>query len=394
MGLYHLGVIQALMKEGLLPRVISGSSAGSIITAMLGVKTDEELQRILDHGTMHLRFFGVRSTGSTVDDSDGWFARMWRSVRVSLPLPLQAFVHELGRIIPRWLKTRTLLDIDVLAECLKENIGNYTFGEAFARTGRVINITVAPSGSHNMPMLLNYLTAPHVVIWTAAAASCAIPGVFAPVDLLAKAPDGTVRPYLSAGVKRSDGSVEMDLPMARLSELFNVNMFVVSQVNPHARLFTGIDLGNGIFATAIQFLKREIRAYVENLSHVGLTFPVVKMLGRSLVPLVTQRYEGDITIVPPFTWRDISNLLTNPSKKAFYRAVNIGERCTWEKIPKVSPGALLSQNTLQKTTTDTMLSRRSLLGFRRCHVGGTTEHQSCRRRRRAMPVATRSLRAR
>lgn len=85
-----------------------------------------------------------------------------------------------------------------------------------------------------------------MLIWTAAAASCAIPGVFAPVDLLAKGPDGVVRPYLSGGVKWSDGSVEMDLPMARLSELFNVNMFVVAQVNPHARLFSGLELGNGL----------------------------------------------------------------------------------------------------------------------------------------------------
>jgi TAG lipase / steryl ester hydrolase / phospholipase A2 / LPA acyltransferase len=30
-----------------------------------------------------------------------------------------------------------------------------------------------------------------------------------------------------------DGSVDNDLPMAKLSELFNVNHFIVSQVNPH-----------------------------------------------------------------------------------------------------------------------------------------------------------------
>jgi TAG lipase/steryl ester hydrolase/phospholipase A2/LPA acyltransferase len=30
-----------------------------------------------------------------------------------------------------------------------------------------------------------------------------------------------------------DGSVQADLPMQRLSELFNINHFIVSQVNPH-----------------------------------------------------------------------------------------------------------------------------------------------------------------
>jgi hypothetical protein len=38
----------------------------------------------------------------------------------------------------------------------------------------------------------------------------------------------------------SDGSVESDLPMQQLSELFNVNHFIVSQVNPHSFLLASI----------------------------------------------------------------------------------------------------------------------------------------------------------
>jgi predicted acylesterase/phospholipase RssA len=36
-GVYHLGVIKALSEANLLPRVISGSSAGSLIAAKLAV---------------------------------------------------------------------------------------------------------------------------------------------------------------------------------------------------------------------------------------------------------------------------------------------------------------------------------------------------------------------
>lgn len=36
LGYYHLGVVKALFQEGLLPRVISGASAGSIMTAIIG----------------------------------------------------------------------------------------------------------------------------------------------------------------------------------------------------------------------------------------------------------------------------------------------------------------------------------------------------------------------
>lgn len=57
-----------------------------------------------------------------------------------------------------------------------ENTGLDTFQEAFERTGRIINITVAPVNDFDPPRLLNYLTAPHVCIYSAALASCAIPG--------------------------------------------------------------------------------------------------------------------------------------------------------------------------------------------------------------------------
>ena len=39
-----------------------------------------------------------------------------------------------------------------------------------------------------------------------------------------------------------DGSVGSDLPMQRLTELFNVNTFIVSQVNPHVCPFVKVDL--------------------------------------------------------------------------------------------------------------------------------------------------------
>jgi hypothetical protein len=56
------------------------------------------------------------------------------------------------------------------------DVGLYTFQEAFDKTGRIINITVAPNNNYDPPRLLNYLTAPHVCVWSAAAASCALPG--------------------------------------------------------------------------------------------------------------------------------------------------------------------------------------------------------------------------
>lgn len=36
LGYYHMGVVNALFQEALLPRVLSGASAGSIMTAVIG----------------------------------------------------------------------------------------------------------------------------------------------------------------------------------------------------------------------------------------------------------------------------------------------------------------------------------------------------------------------
>ena len=61
---------------------------------------------------------------------------------------------------------------------------------AFDRTGRIINITVAPINNYDPPRLLNYLTAPHICVWSAAAASCAVPGLFDSITLIVKEPNG------------------------------------------------------------------------------------------------------------------------------------------------------------------------------------------------------------
>ncbi len=43
-GYYHFGVIKALLDQNRLPRVIAGTSAGSLIAAFVCVRTDEELK--------------------------------------------------------------------------------------------------------------------------------------------------------------------------------------------------------------------------------------------------------------------------------------------------------------------------------------------------------------
>ena len=119
---------------------------------------------------------------------------------------------------------------------IESTIPDLTFGEAYAKTGRQVSITVAPAEPHQRSRLLYAVSSPHVYLRSAAMASCAIPGVFPAVMLQAKNEKGERQPYLPAR-RWVDGSVADDLPAKRLSRLYSTNHYIVSMVNPIARAF-------------------------------------------------------------------------------------------------------------------------------------------------------------
>ena len=43
----HFGVVKAFLDAGFMPRVISGTSAGGVVAAMVCTRTDAELKRML-----------------------------------------------------------------------------------------------------------------------------------------------------------------------------------------------------------------------------------------------------------------------------------------------------------------------------------------------------------
>ena len=57
------GIVRGLMEQGLLPRIIAGSSVGSIVAALAAVHTDEELRTMYSNmDTFNLSFFANNST--------------------------------------------------------------------------------------------------------------------------------------------------------------------------------------------------------------------------------------------------------------------------------------------------------------------------------------------
>jgi len=297
LGLYHLGVIKALFEQNLLPKVISGSSVGSIVAALVSTRQDKDLPELLE--MENIKFEAFEAVGSVY------------------------------RKIKRFFQKGVLMDINKLQNFLRGIVGDITFKEAYYKTKRILNITISGSNVIELPRLMNYLTAPDVLIWSAASASCALSGLYEPVELLSKRDDGSIEPYYPSKVKWSDGSVELDLPMLRLSELFNINHFIVSQVNPHVVPFiSSTPTKNTILQKIKKLCMGEIKHRICQLADLNL---LPKFL-HSLPGLVSQKYSGDITIVPNLTTDDYLKLLSNPTREWIKECSQKTERLTWNQI--------------------------------------------------------------
>lgn len=314
-GMYHFGVVRALHLNGLLPRIIAGASAGSIVAAIICTSSDEQLAQMCE---------------KNFSWSEHYNLCFFQGASVSY------FIKSGGKAI---------YNGRAFEKALKDDIGeSLTFMEAYDLTGRICNITVSGlKGSTRYPMLLNYLTSPNVLIWSAVQASCALPGVFEPKALLAKDRFGNVEPYMSDGLKWQDGSMQSDLPLSRLAELFNVNYFIVSQVNPQARIMSGIGAGTPhgpIFGLA-QFLRREIKQYLLSLSELLLQrgghriSPWLRPAGFSLVALIVQEYTGDVTIINGPGFAGMHKLLENGTTEMMQRYTDESERVTWKYMEQI-----------------------------------------------------------
>lgn len=304
LGFYHLGVVKTLLDQGLLPRVVSGSSAGSLVAGTLGTHTDEELDR----------FYQPANVLTEAEREASAFTRMFFGANAQID------VGDLEKLIARM-------------------IPDLTFQEAYEKTGRQISISVAPAELHQRSRLLNAITSPNVYVRSAVMASCAVPGVFPPVMLMAKNQHGERQPYLPTR-KWVDGSIADDLPAKRLQRLYSCNHYIVSMVNPIAIPFLENDGKRGALKGALGTLGvgmgRELlnfyRGMVQNRSE---TWPRFNMLMSSVHALMDQEYSGDINIVPKFRWYNPAKLLSHLSEKDLIALMEGGERSTYPAVEAI-----------------------------------------------------------
>ena len=214
---------------------------------------------------------------------------------------------------------------------------------------------MSPGSAFEKPRLLNYLTAPNVLVWSAALASCACPGLFPPAELVARGACGGAVPFAFRGVKWVDGSVAYDLPKPHMQRLFNVDYFIVAQTNPHIIPFAqsaqrrpalvwrrarsrAVDRALGGLCKGLRVLAGAawseaafwVRAATRTAQALGLG-PAADMAASVL----HQTFVGDCTIVAPPSLALYARLLRNPDAAALRGFMDMGAACTWPWLPAI-----------------------------------------------------------
>ncbi len=303
LGFYHLGVVKTLLDQGLLPRVISGSSAGSLVAGVLGCHSDEELEHFYEPSNVHFE------------------------------------AEREANLFSRMLGSSPQIDAGDLERLIARMIPEMTFQEAYEKTGRQISITVAPAEPHQRSRLLNAITSPNVYIRSAVMASCAVPGVFPPVMLMAKNVHGESQPYLPTR-RWVDGSIADDLPAKRLSRLYSTNHYIVSMVNPIVTPFLDNDHERSAITRALGGFgvgvgRELLNLYRGMVQKQGDNWPRFNMMMNMVHTLIDQEYSGDINIVPNFRWYNPSKLLSHLSEADLIELMKGGEHSTYPQVESI-----------------------------------------------------------
>ena len=293
-AMFHLGVAKALIDRKMLPRIICGTSVGSLAAALICIHDDEELIDIFQNNSLNFDAFKSKPTSGSI-----------------------------RRKITRFLEHGYLLDIKILENFVSENVGDLTFLEAFEKTRRVLNITLKTNET-KVPMIFNYLTAPNVLIRSAVCVASGSFGLFGRSSLLMKGKDGEIIQWSAGNLKWSESS---HLPTKKLTQLFNVNNFITSQVSPSVLFLDKPDNRYKTIRRIIKFIGSEIAHRISQLYSIGLIPEFFTNFKK-----VFEKTHGDIHIIPDIAIRDYLSVLSNPTAELVKSCILKGEQAAWPHI--------------------------------------------------------------
>ncbi|KAH3684329.1 hypothetical protein WICPIJ_004709 [Wickerhamomyces pijperi] len=329
-GLCHIGVVKALYFKGLLPRIISGSAVGAVVAALVCVLTNDELKDTLE---------------TLPDKLDQLDRRLYKKGSVD---------ERYGSVIENVITKGYSQDIFIFTKYVRQIIGDLTFEEAYIKTTKILNVVIHPTDP-SIPTLLNHVTAPNVVIWSALYASIGsgvineenctlyikdLQSRIVPFDPNTSGePVRFLTPHQAN--ERDPGTYESgkESPYTRLTELFNVNNFIVSLARPYLAPLLVNDIkhetGWRVKRLTRRLMGLELQHRMELLDRVGLLSSAVKRLA---VDEKTPLNASEITIVPELRMlmRDFGRVFdVHRVKENINYWVNVGERSVWKCLPAV-----------------------------------------------------------
>jgi predicted acylesterase/phospholipase RssA len=307
LGTYHLGVVKGLRDVGLLPRVIFGANTGALVAA--SICCNREIDAVVEGTATNFSAFAKRG-------ASGSFRRKWKRLR------------ERG----------TLMDVTVLLQFAKDNIGELTFLEAYRKTGRILSIHVGRylGKTHGRnSLLLNYLTTPHVLVYTAAVASCATVYLYDEAQLLAKTTCGEIVPFDPPAYGFTPHSAHdgfhINDAVQRLRELFNVKVFIVSECSVSRLPFISLSHRTSLLPRLTNFFTEE---FWRQLALLARTFwPRTRLT--SVLQTIHKPIMGDIVVYPASSWADLLKILRNPDKTFVDYCISRGQLQLWPRIEQI-----------------------------------------------------------
>lgn len=344
-GFCHLGVVKALLEHKICPRVIVGTATGALMASLIGIHTVEELPAFLSGDSIDLSAFAKSSMKAQEEMEEKL------SVRETAPstTKFHNWYHTLERRAWRLIEQGFLLDPEVLSECVRANVGDLTFEEAYRKSGCVLNIIIS-SPSEEIPNLMNYLTAPNYLVRSAALASHVTNMARSrepSIKLMYKDGSGTVKTLnvrshntKSGKPRRPPSANDRKTPLTRLKQQFNIDHFIISQARPYVAPFVKPSL------PYIRQQRSWFKAFshgpsnflpfdaADVVKHIMLLADIIGVLPDSLRRILSdETVKGDsLTVVPEVRLRDWKRLLKNPTKDEIDFWIMRGERSVWPSL--------------------------------------------------------------
>ena len=305
LGGTNLGVVKALNDANALPRVFFGSSSGSFIAALLCIRPS--VQDVYNIDCINYSAFDqIDQEGSS------------------------------DRKINRLLTEGSLLNVKIFQKFIHDNIGDLTFLEAFEKTGRILNIQCNKivNGKIRYSTVLNYLTAPYVLIYSAVVTSCAFPYVIPFCPLLAKTIDGTIVEYepSTQAFNCDYNTFHINHAVNRMRVLFNINCFILSDASILYSPLLRFQNKNRLFFNIFHFFTEEVWRLIAAISRI-------KCFKTRLTPYlqtIKDPIDANILINPLNKWKDINTfMLHNPDENLMKISITMGEIATWPKLVQI-----------------------------------------------------------